>query len=518
MKKQFLTALLLVSISIANAQIFGLPLPGSNTSPTGTADYVGTLITNDLVFGTYFDRDVVIRTHNIERMRFKNTGLIGIGTNTPTEALDIFGNLKVSGNGVFGGNVVAGGNIKTDFLETKTAGINLTHKSNSLFQQNVYVLGNTGLGNTSPSEKLDVTGNTKISGNTFVGGNTFLTGTLNTTGLTTLNFLQVNQNANFAINLNVVQNTTLNTLTASGLSNFLDNVNIQKNLAVMGNTNLTGTLNTTGLTTLNLLQVNQNANFEKDVTVLQNTKLNTLTVNSFANFMDNVTFQKNIAVTGNTQLTGTLNTTGATTLNSLQVNQNANFASNLNVVQNTTLNTTTTNGVATFVNAANFQNNVTVAGNTSVTGQVQTSTGIVYPDGKMQTEAVIFTSPGVGSLKALDVQQTLVIGAQRIVSGAHTNYKLSVDGKAVFKEAVVTPLNWADFVFEKEYDLKDLNYVKKYIAENKHLPGVPSETEVKADGINVGEMDAILLKKIEELTLYIIKQEARINSLEQQAK
>jgi hypothetical protein len=441
------------------------------------------------VLGTSLNQDVIIETQNLERMRFKNTGLIGIGTKTPTEALDIFGNLKVSGNGLFGGSISTSGSIKTDTLQTKTAGVNLIHKSPSLFQQNVYITGNTSL-----------------------------TGSLSTIGLSTLNSLQVNQNANFASNLNVAQNTTLNTLTASGVTNFSDNVNIQKNLAVTGNTQLTGTLNTTGATTLNGLQVNQNANFASNLNVVQNTTLNTLTASGLTNFSDNVNIQKNLAVTGNTQLTGTLNTTGATTLNGLQVNQNANFASNLNVVQNTTLNTITTNGVATFANTANFQNNVAIAGNASVNGQIQTSTGVLFPDGKLQTEAVIFPSPGVGSLNALTVQQLVTIGAQHIVSGPHTNCILSVSGKAVFQEAVVTPLNWADFVFEKNYDLKDLTYVKKYIAENKHLPGVPSENEVKAGGVNVGQMDATLLKKIEELTLYILKQEERITALEQQVK
>ena len=54
----------------------------------------------------------------------------------------------------------------------------------------------------------------------------------------------------------------------------------------------------------------------------------------------------------------------------------------------------------------------------------------------------------------------------------------------------------------------------EYIEKNKHLPGIPSEEEVKENGINLGEMNALLLKKIEELTLYIIKQEKRITALE----
>lgn len=74
---------------------------------------------------------------------------------------------------------------------------------------------------------------------------------------------------------------------------------------------------------------------------------------------------------------------------------------------------------------------------------------------------------------------------------------------------------WSDFVFEANYDLKPLSEVEDYIKTNGHLPDVPSEAEVKQNGINVAEMDAILLRKIEELTLHSIEQEKRIANLEE---
>ena len=73
---------------------------------------------------------------------------------------------------------------------------------------------------------------------------------------------------------------------------------------------------------------------------------------------------------------------------------------------------------------------------------------------------------------------------------------------------------WADFVFEKEYKLRTLEEVEDYISKNKHLPEIPSEPEVAENGINLGEMDAKLLQKIEELTLYLIEQNKRIDKLE----
>ncbi len=72
----------------------------------------------------------------------------------------------------------------------------------------------------------------------------------------------------------------------------------------------------------------------------------------------------------------------------------------------------------------------------------------------------------------------------------------------------------SDYVFHDDYDLKSLSEVEDFVKENKHLPEVPSAAEFKENGYSVGEMDDILLRKIEELTLYIIDQQKTINSLQ----
>jgi hypothetical protein len=92
-------------------------------------------------------------------------------------------------------------------------------------------------------------------------------------------------------------------------------------------------------------------------------------------------------------------------------------------------------------------------------------------------------------------------------------YRFAVNGNMIAEEVVVKLYaNWPDFVFAEDYQIKTLSEVEQYIDEKKHLPGVPSEKEVKENGINLGEMDAILLRKIEELTLYIIDLEKRLNN------
>lgn len=92
-------------------------------------------------------------------------------------------------------------------------------------------------------------------------------------------------------------------------------------------------------------------------------------------------------------------------------------------------------------------------------------------------------------------------------------YKLAVEGIIGAREVVVTTDAWADFVFEPDYNLMPLNELDNYIQENKHLPEIPTTEEVEENGISVGEMNAKLLQKIEELTLYAIQQQEVIELL-----
>lgn len=96
-------------------------------------------------------------------------------------------------------------------------------------------------------------------------------------------------------------------------------------------------------------------------------------------------------------------------------------------------------------------------------------------------------------------------------------YKLAVNGTIRAKEVKIDT-GWADFVFKKDYQLPTLQEVEQHIAEKGTLPGVPSESEVKANGVSLGETNTLLLQKIEELTLYVIQQQKEINELKSQIK
>lgn len=97
------------------------------------------------------------------------------------------------------------------------------------------------------------------------------------------------------------------------------------------------------------------------------------------------------------------------------------------------------------------------------------------------------------------------------------SFRLAVDGKSICSNAIVTAIktSWPDYVFSKDYSLMPLEELHAYVKENQHLPEVPAANDV-ADGINLGEMHPILLKKIEELMLYTIQVNEQIKTLEKE--
>ncbi|CAG2532865.1 Concanavalin A-like lectin/glucanases superfamily protein [Maribacter dokdonensis] len=104
-------------------------------------------------------------------------------------------------------------------------------------------------------------------------------------------------------------------------------------------------------------------------------------------------------------------------------------------------------------------------------------------------------------------------------------YKLAVNGNIRAKEIKVETANWPDYVFDKDYSLPGLDEIQKFIELNGHLPKFPSAREVETSGIELGEMNRLLLEKIEELTLYIFQQQdnydrlsVEIQSVKQQIK
>ncbi len=113
------------------------------------------------------------------------------------------------------------------------------------------------------------------------------------------------------------------------------------------------------------------------------------------------------------------------------------------------------------------------------------------------------------------VEGNLAVGTTTVPVG----YKVSVDGKIIAEELrIQNSTAWPDYVFEKGYPLMSLEETENQIKVLKHLPFVPSAQDVKEDGIVIGEMQKILLRKIEELTLHLIEQNKMIKELQAQLK
>jgi hypothetical protein len=85
-----------------------------------------------------------------------------------------------------------------------------------------------------------------------------------------------------------------------------------------------------------------------------------------------------------------------------------------------------------------------------------------------------------------------------------------VDGNVKCKKLRVDIQNWGDYVFDSNYELMTLNSIENYIAENKHLPGMPSASEIENEGVDLGEIVKLQQVKIEELTLLMIQMQKQI--------
>ncbi|MDQ0638314.1 hypothetical protein QF042_001879 [Pedobacter sp. W3I1] len=128
------------------------------------------------------------------------------------------------------------------------------------------------------------------------------------------------------------------------------------------------------------------------------------------------------------------------------------------------------------------------------------------------------------NLTALDLTEEFLVSSKtyfmdNVGIGTTTpREKLSVNGNIRAKEVKVESTNWPDYVFGENYQLTSLPDLEKYIMTYKHLPEMPSADEVSLNGLEVGKMNNLLLKKMEEMTLMLIEQDKQIRKLKEQIK
>lgn len=124
----------------------------------------------------------------------------------------------------------------------------------------------------------------------------------------------------------------------------------------------------------------------------------------------------------------------------------------------------------------------------------------------------------------LDVNGSIFCNKKIFIGTADANtatkiapYALAVNGDAIFNKAKVKLYSaWPDYVFKNDYQLPSLEEIELFIKKNRHLPGVPSEKEVNENGIDLGGMQSVLLEKVEQLTLYMIELNKKVNQLEKE--
>lgn len=164
----------------------------------------------------------------------------------------------------------------------------------------------------------------------------------------------------------------------------------------------------------------------------------------------------------------------------------------------------------------------------SIAYATEYETSVTFPAGYAIGDYVEFlrvnpTSAGASGYYQISLSYTkgnIASAATHIASISHSNPNLWREtGRINNNPYVGSGTNaGADFVFEKDYNLPSLDSIDKFIQENKHLPEIASAEEMKKDGINLSEMNIKLLQKIEEMTLYMIEQNKKINELQKQNK
>ena len=145
-----------------------------------------------------------------------------------------------------------------------------------------------------------------------------------------------------------------------------------------------------------------------------------------------------------------------------------------------------------------------------------TESFITFIDSDFRNAATPAITLGYGTANFFSLNQDGKVRISNSAINMPQGYRLFVEDGILtekVKVAIKNTANWADYVFAKDYKLMPLEEVEKFTKENKHLPNVPSAEDMTVNGLDVAQMDAKLLEKVEELTLYLIEQNKQIELL-----
>jgi hypothetical protein len=399
-----------------------------------------------------------------------NTGNVGIGTATPTEKLDVNGSVSVidqlGNQALFLSNGVAvlGSNVD-DYIYIDQYNHNTTVAGGTSI---ILVTPYVGIGMANPTEKLDVAGVIKTNNQLKIETSDALLGeTHNHADLRYFIGSGINIKKTYAIN--------------SSLANPAYGVKVD----VAGNEDQYGV-------------------YSKTATAGSAALSSAFYGESYGTFGETSTFKGKV-VHGNLATYTTANVFRGTMETASSYTGGAVYGVNIeNNVPATSVNATT----------AAFKANYAITGTNSY-GLYFTGEGMNYVSGRLGIGKQI---PDANA--KLDVAGNIyssgkvMIGVASPSTALLNDYSLAVNGSAIFTKAVVKlNANWPDYVFSKNYELPTLASIEKYINENSHLPGVASAKEVEEKGVDLGDNQAVLLKKVEELTLYMIDMDKKMQQV-----
>ena len=354
----------------------------------------------------------------------------------------------------------------------------------SVIQGNEYIGGKLGIG-IQPTEKLEVNGNTTIRGNAAIGRDATISG-----------------------------NATIGNRLSVGSSSTSGNSIINGKLGI-GTTNPTSKLHISNTTSLS--EVGASIDVKKTqarTTDLSDTGLSVSYILDASSGTDELVFKgANIRTDNNLRGGGVVQYQRVLNLGS--GSGTGSITTNLEIIriETGTSTGTTTNAYGLHIVALPGINKWGIydqsGSNWYASGKV--GIGDVAPGAKLSVvgnAAIGYAGGQVAPENGMIVSGNVGIGT------TSPQYLLDVKGTIHAKEIKVD-LNGADYVFEKEYNLMPLPDLEKFIKEKKHLPEINPASHMQENGANLGDLNVKLLQKIEELTLYVIDQQKKIEQLEQ---
>jgi hypothetical protein len=163
-----------------------------------------------------------------------------------------------------------------------------------------------------------------------------------------------------------------------------------------------------------------------------------------------------------------------------------------------------------FMTFSNENSRVWIGGVTTPTSPLYAKYNLISPDNGMYIKS---SSLGKYGLK-VEVREASNALEVYNTSSTLKQFKVTGNGEVFARRYTTTLTNIPDYVFKVGYQLMPLNELKTFINTQQHLPNIPSEKEFQKDGVDIGELNRLLLEKVEELTLYILQLEERISKIE----